>query len=347
MSVLDTIELVMANFASLDATGQWLARVDNLGFGPIQTPSRVMWNGPRARLLAYDGRGTGAALLIVPAPIKRGYIWDLLPDVSVVQRCLAAGLLVYLLEWTDPDEGDAGLGLHEHIENVISPAIDAVLQVAGRRQTFLAGHSLGGTLAAIASAIQPDRVGGLIFIEAPLHFGPEAGALAPMFEMTMRWPAAGFGQRLIPGSFLTLSAVLASPDAFLVAPWFDWLSSTGSHAAVVHLCVQKWVEDELAMPGQLAIDIGDQLYRDDRFAVGTLTIGGKPISPDPLSRIPTLASSNLAAASCRAVLRSAYSQPCPSVPCTSSGIAKRSVCRWAAGPPSPLAEDTRLDDHAE
>jgi polyhydroxyalkanoate synthase len=196
--------------------------------------------------------------------------------------------MVYLLEWTDPDDDDAHLGLDEHVEEMISPVIDAVLQATGRRQAILAGHSLGGTLAAIAAAMQPDRIGGLVLIEAPLHFGPEAGALASLFEMTMPRAAGGLGQRLIPGSFLTLSAVLASPDAFVVAPWFDWLSSTGSHGALVHLCVQRWVKDELAMPGQLAIDIGNKLYRDDRFAAGALTIGGKPITPDPLSQIPTL-----------------------------------------------------------
>jgi poly(3-hydroxyalkanoate) synthetase len=33
-------------------------------------------------------------VLTVPAPIKRHYIWDLEPRVSVVARCLAHGLRV-------------------------------------------------------------------------------------------------------------------------------------------------------------------------------------------------------------------------------------------------------------
>jgi polyhydroxyalkanoate synthase len=37
-------------------------------------------------------------VLIVAAPIKRPYIWDLTPAVSAIRYCLGAGLRVYLLE---------------------------------------------------------------------------------------------------------------------------------------------------------------------------------------------------------------------------------------------------------
>ena len=50
-----------------------------------------MLDDPDVRLRLYEQPASGGpALLIVPAPIKRGYIWDLLPNVSVVRRYLEA-----------------------------------------------------------------------------------------------------------------------------------------------------------------------------------------------------------------------------------------------------------------
>jgi polyhydroxyalkanoate synthase subunit PhaC len=286
------VELAVRHLAVYDAArrqrGEWIER---LGFSARRTPSRVLWSGPRARLLGYghvDG-AAGAALLIVPAPIKRAYIWDLAPEVSVVRRCLDAGLRVHLLEWTEPSDSDARLGLDDHVERVIAPALDAVLAATGERQAVLTGHSLGGTLAAIAAALHPDRVAGLALIETPLRFGAETGALGPLVAAAPDTALAALGRACVPGSFLSLSAMSAVPDAFLAEPWLDWLASAGHRAAAVHLRVRRWTSDELAMPGALLVDIVEALYRDDRFAGASLTIDGRLASPRPLAEIPLLA----------------------------------------------------------
>jgi polyhydroxyalkanoate synthase len=43
---------------------------------------------------------------LVAAPIKRAYIWDLLPQTSIVRLLADAGFAVYLLEWLDPEPSD-------------------------------------------------------------------------------------------------------------------------------------------------------------------------------------------------------------------------------------------------
>jgi polyhydroxyalkanoate synthase subunit PhaC len=79
--------------------------LDELGLGPIETPSRVLLSAPLVTLKAYGEPHPGPVLLIVPAPIKRAYIWDLVPGASVVQRLLASGIQVYLMEWERPGAG--------------------------------------------------------------------------------------------------------------------------------------------------------------------------------------------------------------------------------------------------
>ncbi len=279
----------VAPFASLDATrrrqGAWL---DVLGFAPVRTPSRVMWEGPRARLLAYDRPASGPALLIVPAPIKRAYIWDLAPEVSAVRRCLGAGFAVHMLEWLDPDEADADLGIEAHVNQVIAPAIEAVLAATGARRAVLAGHSLGGTLAAIAASVRSEHVAGLLLIETPLAFDGDAGAIARFMVAMPPATVEELGDRCVPGSFLSSLAVMAAPDEFLWSPSLDWVASAATNTATLHGRVRRWTEDELAMPGRLFVDLVEGLYRKNRFALGTLSVGGAPVDPGKLATIPLL-----------------------------------------------------------
>lgn len=89
--------------------------LDAAGLGPQETPHRVVREWPGARLRAYHAReaSQGPVLLIIPAPFKQVYIWDLLPPVSVVRRCLERGFRVYLLEWLVPTEREDEFGLAE------------------------------------------------------------------------------------------------------------------------------------------------------------------------------------------------------------------------------------------
>ena len=66
--------------------------------GALETPSWAVLAEPCLTLKAYPAApDTGPMLLLAPAPIKRAYLWDLAPWASVVRRCIAAGLRVYLL----------------------------------------------------------------------------------------------------------------------------------------------------------------------------------------------------------------------------------------------------------
>lgn len=262
--------------------GNWL---DALGYGPVETPSRILCAGPVFRLRCYPHRaGAGPALLLIPAPIKRAYIWDLDPRTSVVRRCLEADFRVYLLEWTEPDAAAEGFGLADYADRLIGDCLDAIEAETGRRGVALAGHSLGGTLAALFAALHPGRVRALVLLEAPLCFGKDAGAFAPLVAAA---PPAGplaaaFGT--VPGSFLSLVSVAAAPASFQWSRWADWLESLGDPPArATHLRVERWALDELPLPGRLFAESVEWLYREDRFRRGALTLGGRRARPADLT----------------------------------------------------------------
>jgi polyhydroxyalkanoate synthase len=128
------------------------------GFDPSELPYRVVATGDHWRLRDYAGSDTSASLLIVAAPIKRPYIWDLAPTVSAIRYCVDRGLHVYLVEWTAPAQTKGSVGLDECVSAIAECAVRVASQSNGTKP-FLIGHSLGGTLAAVFAAydLRPGR----------------------------------------------------------------------------------------------------------------------------------------------------------------------------------------------
>src|SRR5689334_483966 len=91
--------------------GRWYGRALDLWLARTETPSRLVLERSRVKLRDYGNEGNRPSLLIIPAPIKKPYIWDLTPSVSVVLACLQARFRVYVLEWTE-DGPDNGLAVY-------------------------------------------------------------------------------------------------------------------------------------------------------------------------------------------------------------------------------------------
>src|SRR2546423_13160827 len=75
---------------------------DGAGLAPQQASWRVVLDQSEFRLRRYGRQGAPAGpVLIVPAPIKRPYIFDLLPEVSIIRRLTEGGFSVYLTQWRE------------------------------------------------------------------------------------------------------------------------------------------------------------------------------------------------------------------------------------------------------
>jgi len=274
---------VGATLRSADSLRRAQGRLlDRAGLAPQPAPSRIQLATPAFRLRSYgQATGAGRPVLIVAAPIKRAYIWDLGPNASPIRLLLDAGLAVHLLEWLDPSPADVDAGLDRYVER-ISAAVDATGDTP-----VLLGHSLGGTLAALFCARYPQRAAGLALVEAPLHFGSDAGAFAPVVAASppAEWLQEGFG--LVPGVFLDVVTAAAAPREFVFERYADLWTSAMSGRLRLHLQVLRWTMDECALPGRLVADVVEQLYRKDRFHRGELVIDGSRVGPMTLT-VPLL-----------------------------------------------------------
>ena len=263
-------------FEHLDRMRQLQGRLlDAFGLGPVEAPYRETFTAAGVSLRRYGSSGeSGPLVLIVPAPIKRPYIWDLAPEVSAVRRCLAAGARVYLVDWQPA--APPQFGLAEYAGRLILDCLDA----AGGGRAILLAHSLGGLFAAIFAALHPERVQGLALLAAPLHFGADARVFSAM--------VAGIDAEdlpdALPGSFLSAASLNAAPDTFGTERFADALASLADPAALrTHLQVERWALDEFALPRRLVADLATLIVREDRFARGTLEIGGRSAAPSRLT----------------------------------------------------------------
>lgn len=287
-----TLRALQTHFDATDAMrrlqGDTLA---SLGFGARECPYEVTAEGTHWRLRDYGNRHAPNSLLIVAAPIKRPYIWDLAPTLSTIGYCLAQGLHVRLLEWLPAAQNTNDVGLDECADAMARCVAQATDEDSGSKP-FLAGHSLGGTLAAIHAAKASDSIRGLILLSTPLCF--EARRSHFRDALVSMVPPQLPGGQPFPGSLLTHMSVLASPATFVWSRLVDrMMSLTDQRAGELHARVERWALDEAALPGRLVQQIIESLYRDNRFFQGTLRVGGDTVGPSSLTA-PVIAVVNIA-----------------------------------------------------
>lgn len=266
------------------ARGQMLERA---GYGPRPTPSTIVHAEPGLKLRRYGPLAAEAPpVLLVPAPIKRSYIWDLAPEVSVVKRWLERGYRVYLADWLplDDDAGEQDYGLADYADRLLGACRQAIAADGAVGKPVIAGHSLGGILAAIHSGLYPDQLRATVLLESPLHFQPAFCCFNKLVQATpdARQIAETFGH--VPGVFLNTMSAMAEPQAFQWERLLDrWLSMADPKALTTHMQVERWTHDEFALPGRLFAELVESLYRRDALTQGKLDIGGRRIGPRELT----------------------------------------------------------------
>ena len=261
-----------------------------VGFGPDECPYRVIASGPFWLLRDYGKDSATQGVLIVAAPIKRPYIWDLAPSSSAIRYCLKEGLHVRLLEWAPASRTSGANGLAEYAQAIG----ECVVKISGEgegRKPFLLGHSLGGTLAAISGAMAPESIRGLVLLGAPLCFRPATSQFRDALVSLV--PSDLDETEPCPGSLLTQMSALASPDTFVWSRLTDAAISVADPSALdTHARVERWALDEVPLPGKFVHQLIEWLYREDRFCRGQLRID-KLVGPQSISA-PTLAIVNTA-----------------------------------------------------
>ena len=260
-----------------------VAGVDRPGVG--QTPKDVVWQRGRTQLWHYrndpvDGGGVRyePPLLIVFSLISRSYILDLTPGNSFVEQLLEAGFDVYLLDWGEADERDAGNGLEDYVDDYIPAGIDRVLELSGTDEVNLFGYCFGGNLTLLYAAHHPDApLRSLTVLATPVDFR-HMGPLADVFSVgRMDVDSVLSADGNVPPSVVVQGFRTLTPTAEVTRYVTLWERLWNDEYVASYQAMTGWSDDHVPFPGAAARQTVEMLVRANGMPNDRLQVGGDPV----------------------------------------------------------------------
>jgi len=245
--------------------------------GVGQSAKQVMWRRGRCELWHYrnDSIRVSPPLLIVFSLISRSYILDLSPGNSFIERLLAAGFDVYLLDWGVPDERDAANQLEDYVDDYLPAAIARVRRLSGSAQVNLLGYCFGGVLTLLHAAHHPGSpLRSLTVLATPVDF-QQMGPLADVFgagrlEVDRVLDADGN----IPPQVILQAFRSLTPTAEITSYVNLWERLWSDEYVEAHQAMTGWSHDHIPFPGAMARQTVQMLLRDNAMITDRLVVGG-------------------------------------------------------------------------
>jgi len=140
-----------------------------------RTPYDVVFRRDKLEVRRYHHRDAGSRprhdlpVLCIPPLMVKPFIFDLMPERSLVRYLVDRGYDVFLVDFGEPDQADALVTLDDYVLDWIPTAIAAVRAASGSRELSLLGYCMGGLFGLMYLGTTPDRgVRNLVTIGAPL-----------------------------------------------------------------------------------------------------------------------------------------------------------------------------------
>jgi poly[(R)-3-hydroxyalkanoate] polymerase subunit PhaC len=256
-----------------------VAGADRPGVG--LTPKDVVWQRGRTSLWHYRNENVryGPPLLIVFSLVSRSYILDLTPGNSFVEQLVEAGFDVYMLDWGEPDERDAGNGLEDYVDDYIPAGIARVLDLSGADEVNLFGYCFGGDLTLLYAAHHPDApLRSLTVLATPVDFR-HMGPLADIFTMGgMDVDNVLGADGNVPPSVVVQGFRTLKPTAEVSRYVTLWDKLWQDEYVASYQAMTGWSDDHVPFPGAAARQTVQMLVRDNGMVNDRLTVAGDPVS---------------------------------------------------------------------
>ncbi|MCO4783223.1 MAG: alpha/beta fold hydrolase [Candidatus Cloacimonetes bacterium] len=251
---------------------------------PAQTPSRVVKEFGRVKLLAYYPKGevTQSPVLMVPSIINKYYVFDLAPNQSMVEYLCDQGIPVYMIDWGIPGPQDKYTTFEDHIIRWQGACLRAACKDFGVEKMHLLGYCVGGTMATIYAALKPKRVAGLIALTAPINFHDDGllSSWASSDQLDVRKLSEAWGN--IPADFLEESFALLMPTAKMKKYMNLYENAHKDSFLKKHYALDGWLNDNVGFPGATYEEYVKKCYvnndlMNNEFILGDMRVDLKNI----------------------------------------------------------------------
>ena len=257
------------------------------GDAPIgTTPKDVVWTHRRTTLYRYRSaqRTQPVPVLLVFALINRPHIFDLQRGNSFVQFLLDEGYDVFLLDWGEPGEEDAELGLDYYACDALPWGIRETLRAAEQEEVTLLGWCIGGTLCAIHAALEPDSPArNLALLTTPIDTDGglytswiRRGSFDPG-PVTDAYPS-------VPGPAIDMANKMMKPVTNYWTTYRQLWEGVleGKSPRNSYQPMAKWVANNPPFPARAFREWTTWMYKENRLVDGRLSLRGERVD---LSRI--------------------------------------------------------------
>ncbi|WP_310908297.1 class III poly(R)-hydroxyalkanoic acid synthase subunit PhaC [Natrinema sp. 1APR25-10V2] len=247
-----------------------------------QTASDVVYRENKLALRRYEpltAEQHDIPILIVYALINKPFILDLQPDRSVVRRLLEAGHDVYLVDWGEPSLLDASLGLDDYVNRYIDNCVDVVRERSGQERINVLGYCMGGTLAAMYTALHREKVNALALMATGLYFEDTGGVLELWGNEEYYDPRdVTETYRNVPNEFLDAGFTLMDPVANSVSKYVHLFDRLENEDFVENFArMERWLDEGVDVAGAVYAEFLEEIYQDNALYENELTVGGEHV----------------------------------------------------------------------
>ncbi len=246
------------------------------------SPAEVVVREGTHKLLHYR-RETPATyaepILFCYALVNRPYILDLQPDKSVVQQYLKQGFEVYLIDWGVPTDADRTLGLEHYVCGFLQRAVEWIRERQATERVHLLGYCMGGTMAALFTALRPELVRSLTLLAAPIDFVGQ-DALLNLWTDPRHFDVDGVVEAYgnCPAWFLQTCFLLMNPVANLIEKNISFYEQMDDARSMTnHFALENWVNDGIPVAGEAFREFVKSLYQRNLLVKGELSLGGRRV----------------------------------------------------------------------
>jgi polyhydroxyalkanoate synthase len=246
------------------------------------TPARPVMRADNVRLLCYESeveKRYRTPLLLVFALVNRPYILDLRPGKSVVSHFLGHGFDVYNLDWGVPGLGDRHLGLKDYVRRYLDGAVEHIRRRCGCPRISLLGYCMGGTMAAIYTALHQEKIENLMLLAAPIDWSHRENLLSVWaderyFDVDRLIEVYGNA----PPQWLQASFQLLRPVQNLLEKYVNFYENIDNERFLEDFfAMETWLNDNIPVAGEVFREFVKYMFQQNRLIEGRLEVGGQRV----------------------------------------------------------------------
>lgn len=246
-----------------------------------RAPQQTIWQSGSTTLQRFNDN-TGHKILLVPSLINRADILNLDSTHSFTAFLAGQGFDVYTLNWGSPSDDEAAFDVNAYITNRLIPAMN---ELDGK--VHLIGYCMGGTMAAAAAVMNPDKTATLTMLAAPWDFHAPDKTLAIRMQAFLATAMPVMTAKgVLPVDWIQMLFTAIDP-LFAFNKFRNFLNMPqGSDEARRFVIVEDWLNNGVPLTTPAAHQALHDWYIQNQPVSGVWTIGTHLIS-DAFVTTPT------------------------------------------------------------